>query len=289
MQWLLSIVLRYRSFVSFLAIAAFSLWLHSLPISRKIAISHIMTASIFFPMQYTVTQITKVRNIWRENKDLRSEVARLGMDNAELREKSLENQRLRELLQFKERVAFDLVPSEVVAQSPGRVSTSFILQVGGADGIERNMPVVSIHGAVGKVISIARHSCQVQLLSDPNCRIGVMLQRSRIAGILESEDGRKYKMRVQEHADVAIGDKIITSGYGGIFPKGLRVGTVKGIQMDDLKIYKELRIGLFVDFDYVEEVFVLRRKPRMQADTTGAGDPYGTELVEPIDEGNSRE
>ncbi len=273
MQWLLSIVLRYRSFCSFLVIAAFSLWLHSLPISRKIATSRVMTATIFFPMQYALAQITKVRDIWKENKDLRVEVARLRMENSELSEKSLENQRLRGLLLFKDRARFDVIPSEVIAQNPGRVTFSFILAVGSKDGVERNMPVVGIQGVAGKVVSVTNYACQIQLLSDPNCRVGVMLQRSRIAGILESEDGRNFIMRVQEHADVAVGDKIVTSGYGGIFPKGLRVGTVQTIEMDDLKIYKELGIKLFVDFDYVEEVFVLRRKPRWQADTTHVGEP----------------
>ena len=235
---------------------------------EKINTAQILTATVFYPVQFAVHQTQKIRNIWSENKKLREGVMRLKLKNSALQEKTMENKRLRRLLNFKKTTDFDLIPAEVVAQNPERGMLVFILNVGKSDGIEKNMPVVGIDGVVGKTVAVSQFLCHVQLLSDPNCRISVMTQRSRVAGILESENGIRFKMRTQEYADVKKGDKIISSGFGGIFPKGLNVGTISGIKMDKHKIFKVLYIKIQVDFDYVEEVFVLKRKSLWRSDTT---------------------
>jgi rod shape-determining protein MreC len=191
----------------------------------------------------------------------------------------MENKRLRLLLDFKEKTSFDLIPAEVVAQNPNRLLYSLVLNVGRNDHVSTNMPVVGIDGVVGKTVAVSPYISTVQLLSDPNCRISVLVQRSRVASILEPEEGLRYKIRVEEYADLMIGDVVITSGLGGIFPKGLNIGTIKSIQMDEHEIFKVAFIDLFVDFDYVEEVFVLKRKHIWQSDTATALGPNIEGLV----------
>ncbi|HEX7510790.1 MAG TPA: rod shape-determining protein MreC, partial [Chitinivibrionales bacterium] len=101
-----------------------------------------------------------------------------------------------------------------------------------------------------------------QLLIDPSNRTGVLLQRTREVGILETENGNDYFIRCRTHADVNKGDTVVTSGLGGVYPKGLTVGVVSKVGDIRDPLFKKVIVDLNVDFNHLEEVFVIRVKSR---------------------------
>ena len=265
MQWLISLLLRYKSLVSFVITMSLSLWLIFLNQTDKVQTISTLTSTVFFPAQFVVHQLGKVKNIWQENKTLRREVSELRIKNSISKDKIIENKRLRNLVNFREESKFELIPAEVVGQNPDRLCHSFVINAGKRDGVEKNMPVLSTKGIIGKTIRVSKHISQVQLLSDPNCRISVINQRSRVSGIIKPKDNINSVITTNEYSDVQIGDEIITSGLGGIFPKGLLVGYVKKIENDNYKTFKDLYVHLYTDVNYVEEVFVLKHKQLWQS------------------------
>ncbi len=270
MQWITSLLLKYKSLISFVFTVSISLWMVSLGTTDKIQTASTLTSTIFLPAQFVVHQLAKVKNIWQENKNLRKEVSELRIKNSMARDMVIENKRLRNLVDFKKTSKFKLIPAEVIGQNPDRLCHSLIINVGKCDSVEKNMPVLSTKGVIGKTIRVSKHISQVQLLSDPNCRISIINQRSRITGIIKPKNisNSISIITTNEYSDAQVGDTIITSGLGGIFPKGLLVGCIEKIEKDNYKTFKDLHVHLYADFNYVEEVFVIKRKAVWQSINT---------------------
>jgi len=127
--------------------------------------------------------------------------------------------------------------------------------------------VVGERGAAGKVVQVLENMSMVQLLRDPSSRTSVMVSRSRAVGILQTENGRDFFVRLRSHEDARERDTIVTSGLGGIYPKGLNVGFVKKID-DGNPLFKRAYIDFSVDFDRLEEVFAMRLPPLWSAQRT---------------------
>jgi rod shape-determining protein MreC len=232
--------------------------------------------TVFFPFQFVVQQITRTRNIFAENRRLREELTQLRTSTSFLEEQAAENVRLRELLGYRDSLVYALVPSRVIAREPSHLFRSIVIDVGSNSGVELFMPVVTRRGVVGKVIQTMPHICLVQVLSDPSARVSVMTKRSRSVGILETENGRDFFISQRTHEDVDTGDTVITTGLGGIFPKGLLVGTVVKIGGMSEALFKKTFVKPSVDFDHLEEVFVMELSPqwttvRRELDSLGVG------------------
>lgn len=130
------------------------------------------------------------------------------------------------------------------------------------------MPIVSEHGAVGKVVQVIGNMSLVQLLSDPSNRTSVMVNRSRAVGILQTENGRDFFVRLRNHDNVRAGDTIVTSGLGGIYPKGLSVGFVTAIDDRTNPLFKRAYLDFSVNFGKLEELFVMRLPPQWASQRT---------------------
>ena len=118
-----------------------------------------------------------------------------------------------------------------------------------------------MNGLVGKVTKVSYAYSRVQLLVDPNLKLSVLERRTRVVGFLESVDGRTLMAMVPTHAGVKAGDTLITSGLGGIFPKGIPVGTVKSVGQADLDVMRQMNVIPFQEFSSLEEVFVMEKEP----------------------------
>jgi rod shape-determining protein MreC len=218
--------------------------------------------SIFYPFQVTLDQITNINNIFAENRHLRHELALMKTEMAKLKDHSVENRRLRKLLQFSEEYSYDLVPVRVVARDPSHLYRSVVLNAGSMDSVGKWMPLVNEKGVIGKVIQVLNGISLAQLLRDPSNRTSVITRESRAVGILETENGRDFFIRYRNHEEVAEGDTIITSGLGGIYPRGLMVGYVTKIEDNYNPLFKKVRIKVAVDFDHLEELFIMRLSPQ---------------------------
>jgi rod shape-determining protein MreC len=265
MQWIIRFFVSHRN-ISSLAVTVIAsfLMLSGNPVQQQ-KIARALMFSVFYPFQFYFNQTTRIKNVVAENRTLKETFATLSARVAQLSEAGRENERLTEMLGIARQFPYQLVPGRVVVRDPSFVSRSAIINVGRDQGLLPFMPVMTIHGAAGKIIQVMQHMSLVQLILDPSNRTSVMVQRSREIGILETENGNDFFIMFRAHADVNVGDTIITSGLGGIYPKGLLAGRVAKLTENRDPIFKKALITPEVDFDRIEEVFVLKLSPQWAA------------------------
>ena len=174
-----------------------------------------------------------------------------------------ENIRLRQMLNYKSaHPEFTMTLAGIITKDFGTWTNTFTIDRGENDGIKPNMAVVVPSGVVGFVTDVYPNSARVQTFLDPRIAIGVIVQRpeSRLAGVVKGDGNHPNKpmmVNIAREGDVLVGDKLITSGYGGIYPKGLLVGNVLSIENDTEGFVKNATIQPTVDFHRLEEVFII--------------------------------
>jgi rod shape-determining protein MreC len=218
-------------------------------------------ASVFYPAQMVISSVDEFRSVAHENEMLKEENARLRQETYYASEALQELARLHALVRFDDKWDYPIVTARVVGHNPGRFLTTLVINRGTSRGVKEDMPVFSMNGLVGKVSKATLTHSRVQLLVDPNLKLSVLERRTRVVGFLESVDGRTLSAMIPTHAGVKVGDTLITSGLGGIFPKGIPVGTVTRIRPSDLEVMQLMDVVPFQEFSSLEEVFVMGKEP----------------------------
>jgi rod shape-determining protein MreC len=200
-----------------------------------------------------------LRSVGRENRVMREEILGLRQVVSGVQEARNENERLRRLLNYAETETGPLVAARVVGINPDPNHLTVRIDRGEADGVARNMPVVTADGVVGQVLRATSGSADVLLLADPNSRLGVRVQRTRArAGAAGTGDERllrlDYLARTEELEE---GDPVVTSGTDGVYPPGLMVGHVTQVQRQGAGMFLGAMVLPTVDFSRLEEVLVL--------------------------------
>jgi rod shape-determining protein MreC len=209
-----------------------------------------------------------------ERQRLGEELAAARLDLARTEEVRLENERLRAMLGFEARVPLDLIGCEVVGEGAGRLGgATVVLNRGYNQGIREGMALAGKDGLAGKVVEVRPDRSQALLLIHPDCAVSVRIERSRVAGIAEWSPGsfNTLKLRnISYLADVQLGDRVITSGLGGVYPEGIPVGTITTVKRDDTGLLLDIDVKSALDFRSLEEIFALRGAeggaPRSTAD-----------------------
>jgi rod shape-determining protein MreC len=223
---------------------------------------------VFYPFEKTIAHWKSLSDLREENAMLRHRVTELAIENQQLREFDYENRNLRKLVEFKKRQRLDLIPAEVIARDPNRLAESFVIDRGRDAQISTELPVVTAEGVVGKVSDVSDGFSVVQTIYDRDFRVSCLEMKSRVIGILRWKGGPNCSLdNVPVQAEVGVGDTILSSGLGGVFPKGLLVGVIVGIGPDNTGLFHEISVSPAADLSRVEEVFVV--KPERQA---GEGD-----------------
>ena len=208
-----------------------------------------------------------LRKTREANAHLRQEIARLQTQLTEYHEAYLENQRLRRLLDFKNAVKAEAIPAQVVVHDPSGWFQTLIVDKGALDGVGADMPVVNDEGVVGRVMDVSEHYARVVLITDPASAIDGMIERNRMRGVLAGKDDSSCLLKyVRGNFDVQIGDLIITSGKDGIFPKGLRLGRVKGVRKDPVALFQIIEVEPAVRLGALEEVLISKRMIALPSD-----------------------
>jgi len=213
-------------------------------------------------------QITSVRSGLKSLDQLEHENAALQVENRELRaaNQSLrdvehEVNRLRHALNYRERSVFKLIAAEMVARDSSTWWRTVTINRGRRDGIETDMPVVTDEGLIGKTTSVSDVISVVLLVSDENCRVAASVEGSREQGIVSGErvtSGLTPRLDLNflsKQADLKPGQKVYTSGVGGVFPSGLLIGVVKSYRVRELDGQAQLTPA--VDLSHLEDVFVV--------------------------------
>ncbi len=172
-----------------------------------------------------------------ENGQLRTENERLLQWQATARKLMAENQQLSQLLGFKADGAAKSLTARVIGDSGGAFVRSLLINAGNRDGVRKGQVAVDGSGLLGRVAEVGERSARVLLVNDLNSRIPVAVESSRERAILQGDNSAKPKLvYLPITTKVKVGDRIVTSGHGGVFPAGLPVGTVTSVGDDNVRV-----------------------------------------------------
>lgn len=214
-----------------------------------------IVASPFVGLSNIVTNLTTDQQTLSE---LREENERLRTRNVELEEAAQDTLRLQELLELKSAYNLQSQAARVISGSSDSWSRSVTIDKGESSGLTVNMPVASTNGVVGQIVDTGPVSSTVRLITDEASSVAAMVQASRAHGMLRgSVSGELYLDLVSTELDVSVGDVVVTSGLGGVFPKGLPLGIVTGVQTADGALYHTITVEPFTHPNSLEEVLVI--------------------------------
>ena len=225
------------------------------------------------PFQELVTRGVKTaRQVWQdyfflvsvseENRGLRQQLDEARRRNIQLHEFELENARLRDLLEFKRSLPHPAISAQIIGKDPSAWFKSVILDKGLADGLRRGLPAVTALGVVGQIVEVTGHQSRLMLIIDRNSAADALVQRSRARGIVKGTSGNECYLDYVMHAeDVQVGDQVVSSGFDGVYPKGLLVGTVTAVSFHGSDFFKDIQIMPAVDFDKLEEIMIILNPP----------------------------
>jgi rod shape-determining protein MreC len=213
------------------------------------------------------TGYVDLRHVRQDNSRLLDHLAAVEADLDGERQRAGEAARLRDLLDLKKAFPLETIAAEVVARDGTPWFRTLTLDRGSAAGIELNAAVMSPTGVLGRVIAVGPRAARVQLLLDRDSGVAVLIERSRVTGVVSGQLGAESSAKntlfmkyVSALADVAVGDRILTSGLDRIYPKGLVVGRVLAIG-PSAGLFKEVQVSPSARFDQVELVLVVRGHP----------------------------
>ena len=189
---------------------------------------------------------------------LQEEVEQLRARNAELEEQAGSAERLQELLDLRSSYDLQSVSGTIVSGSNDSWSSTVTIDRGSASGVTSGMPVMTSAGVIGQVVSCGPSSSTVRLLSDEGSSISALVQSTRSHGMLTGSATGEVKLElVSSTQDVQVGDSIVTSGLGGVFPKGLPIGEVVSVTNNPGELYLDIVVELYADTGSSEEVLVI--------------------------------
>lgn len=254
-------------------------------------VSSAVVSTILFPFQWGISQMTNkiietgnflsnVMSIYDENQALKNEIEALRKENLKASEYAAENKRLSDLLHYKNSNSqLDLVAAKVIGRENATWSSTIVIDKGFADDVKDFMPIVTDKGLVGHVIEVGPVSSKVQLILDPRSSVGALVGRSesRVMGIVEGDISNANMPRMVNipiASDIQEDDMIITSGFGGIYPKGIIIGKVAELKNAPGGLLKYATINTSVDFQKLEEVMIIHtwREPPPASEKSQATD-----------------
>ncbi len=195
----------------------------------------------------------------RENRRLREEVARLRLENQITNELLAENERLRDALGFQKESPRQGITVHVIAKESSPASSTFTVNKGSGQGINRDLPVVTPDGIVGRVQAVLTGTAKIQLITDPGSVMAVRVQRNREEGLLEGKLDRCALKYVSYYVDVQEGDLLVSSGLDGIYPAGLPVAVVTQVSKQEANSFQTVIAEPVVRFTRLEEALVLKK------------------------------
>lgn len=203
--------------------------------------------------------LTDQRLLRVQNAAMEKQLEELSAGQVKVAELSAENKRLKKLLDFKQAKHGDAVAARIIGYDPSGWTQSFLVDKGAAHEIEVNQAVVCPGGVVGKIAQVGPMTSKVLLLVDRHIRVGAMLENSRDTGILEGLGPKTCRvLYLPQGSIIAVGQRVLTSGLGGIFPKGMVLGKVVEVGLDELQLYQYAKVEPAVNFSKLEEVLILR-------------------------------
>jgi len=247
--------------------------------------------AMFAPPQRGISAaFNGVRSVWQNYLDLRhardeartleQELFRQRLKVHELREQTLELQRLHALVDFKEKSPNKLIAARVIGSGATDVSRVVFINRGSEAGLQPNMAVITPEGIVGKVQRVFGGSAQVLLITDAESGVGCLLESSRVHGILKGQSSSTTTLQyVLNDENVQVGEKVYTSGEDRIYPKGLPVGTISAVQAGSP--FKQITVQPLVRLNRLEEVLVVIQGVDVEPSSPALKEAASAEMTAP--------
>ena len=237
-------------------------------------LANAVVVNILAPFQTVTSVITHKCNafkdyvydvfyVYDQNRQLKAQNDDLKIKVAQISELEAENVRLTQLLNYKKaNTQFDLLPASVIGRDTTTWSSHIIINRGSDDGVRKNMTVITPDGLVGNIHEAYTDYSEVELITDPRSAVGAIVQRadSRLAGVVKGSADSNSAINmtnIPQNANIVEGDTIITSGFGGIYPKGIPIGSVVSIKNDSGGLLQYAVLYPCVDFQKLEEVAII--------------------------------
>ena len=263
--------IKYRPFflILFVLFLAFLFFLNNLKDLSKFGCIEQTVFSVGTQLQKATNSFVSVPvNVWkryccllgveRKNALLVREIKALRQENNLLRESFLSTQRLRELLNFKDRLSFKTVASEVVGVDASLFFKTVFIDKGEKERIKKDLAVINEDGVVGKVLRVVDYSSVILLLPDKNFAVDALVQKTRSRGVVAGAGAGLCEMKyVPQSETVETGGLVVTSGLEGVFPKGVPIGRIISANKSGCSSFQEIAIKPVVDFGKLEEVLVV--------------------------------
>ncbi len=212
--------------------------------------------------------ISNLTNTYQENQTLKQKVETIYELEVQLNDLKKDNEKMKEALKLQDTLnEYSLINATVIARNPDTWRDIVTINKGANDGLTPQMSVMSDNGLVGKVLDVNPTSARVALLSNNDntlVRVAAMIQgeKESIYGTLTGFDHEKNILimsQIQATQEIKVGDKVVSSGLGGVSPSSLYIGTVEEVAMDRFGLYKEVRIKPAADTNDVRYVTVVKR------------------------------
>jgi rod shape-determining protein MreC len=218
-----------------------------------------------------------LRHVRQQNQDLQDTVDRLRLEQAALLEDARQGQRLQTMLAFQQKYLYTTLPAQIIGTSGSNQSQDFTIDKGNDRGLKRDMAVITAEGIVGKVREVFPHSAQVLVINDQTSGAGVILETTRIRGILRGNaEGQPQIVGILADQRIKPGEKVLTGGGDQIFPRGLPVGVVEKVAPDpDRDGFINIIVRPAAHLDRLDEVLVItetepRFAPAQQKDVAAS-------------------
>jgi rod shape-determining protein MreC len=224
--------------------------------------------TLTYPLQASVNSVASTfKNLWNsyislidvneENKLLRQQLLDIEEKMNQHIENSVQFLRLRNQLLFAKKKITDKIFAEIIGESADNNHDISLINRGSNQLVQRNYIVLRKEGLVGRIQSVSPFQSSVQLITDHRSRVSSLIQRNRIRGLIYGTHKGLEMRQINQHANIKIGDRVISSGLGGLYPKGLLIGWVKEIRRQEHELFKTAILDSAVDFNQIEEVFVI--------------------------------
>ena len=234
-------------------------------------VTNILGRLVYYPANSIndfIDSVNDLSNTYQENQSLKQKIDTIHELEVQLSELKRDNQKMKETLKLQDTLNdYTLVNATVIARNPDTWRDVITINKGSNDGIQPQMSVMSDNGLVGKVMDVNPTSARVALLSNADntlVRVAAMIQNEKepIYGTITGYDDKSNMLvmsQIQATQDIKVGDKVVTSGLGGISPNSLYIGTVEEVAMDRFGLYKEVKIRPAADTNDVRYVTVVIR------------------------------
>lgn len=209
-------------------------------------------------LQKQFSAVRRFVDLQRDNSALRRRATQMMLENSRMREALLENYRLRQMLEYREREPWNFRAARVITKESDQTPVSVTIDAGSKLGIQPNMPVVTPEGLAGKIYKVFPQASIVQLMLDRNFNVSARIQGNRVYGIVSWTEQRGLELTsVPRTSVVKLRDAVVSSDSSALFPPGLRIGLVKEISQENNSLFKTIILQPDVDFSRLEEVFVI--------------------------------